>query len=93
MPALDVRHERIVVVTDRYRLEGDISLPQEGYRSQLSDYINRRDQEFLVLENVELIALDGSGRDWGTTVLMLARQHIRLVVPLIQSDGSTEQES
>ena len=82
MPPADMRHERVVVETDRYRVEGDITLPQEGYRSRLSDYLNRRDQEFLILINVELLALDGSGRDWKTPVLMLARQHIRLVVPI-----------
>lgn len=81
MPVTDVRHERVVVETDRYRVEGDITLPQEGYRSRLSDYLNRKDQEFLILINAELNALDGSGRDWGTPVLMLARRHIRLVVP------------
>jgi hypothetical protein len=82
MSPADMRHERIVVETDRYRVEGDITLPQEGYRSRLSDYLNRRDQEFLILTNVELLSLDGSGRDWQTPVLMLARQHIRLVVPI-----------
>lgn len=82
MPSSDMRHERVVVETDRYRVEGDINLPQEGYRSRLSDYLNRRDQEFIILVNVELLALDGSGRDWQTPVLMLARQHIRLVVPI-----------
>jgi len=82
MPVTDVRLERVVIETDRYRVEGDIRLPQEGYRSRLSDYLNRRDQEFIVLVNVDLQALDGSGRDWQTPVLMLARQHIRLVVPL-----------
>ena len=82
MPPADMRHERVVVETDRYRVEGDITLPQEGYRSRISDYLNRRDQEFIILVNVELLALDGSGRDWQTPVLMLARQHIRLVVPI-----------
>jgi hypothetical protein len=81
MPGADVRHERVVVETDRYRVEGNITLPQEGYRSRLSDYLNRQDQEFLILVDAELIALDGSGRDWSTPVLMLARRHIHLVVP------------
>jgi hypothetical protein len=79
--AVEVRLERVVVETDRYRVEGDITLPLEGYRSRLSDYVNRQDQEFLVLVNAELNALDGSGRDWSTPVLMLSRRHIRLVVP------------
>jgi hypothetical protein len=87
MPVAEVRRERIVVETDRYRVEGDVTLPQEGYRSRISDYLNRHDQEFLVLLNVELIALDGSGRDWSTPVLMLARRHIHLVVPAIPNNG------
>ena len=77
----EVRLERIVVETDRYRVEGDVKLPKEGYRSRISDYINRPEQEFLTLINVELRSIDGSGRDWDTPILMLARRHIRLVVP------------
>ena len=77
----EVRLERVVVETDRYRVEGDVRLPQEGYRSRISDYINRPEQEFITLINVELRSIDGSGRDWDTPVLMLARRHIRLIVP------------
>ena len=81
MPTGELRLERVVVETDRYRVEGDVKLPQEGYRSRISDYINRPEQEFLTLINVELRSIDGSGRDWDTPVLMLARRHIRLIVP------------
>jgi len=28
MPPAEMRHERVVVETDRYRVEGDITLPQ-----------------------------------------------------------------
>ena len=84
MPPGEVRLERVVVETDRYRVEGDVKLPQEGYRSRISDYINRPEQEFLTLINVELRSIDGSGRDWDTPVLMLARRHIRLIVPTIE---------
>ena len=81
MPPGEVRYERVVVETDRYRVEGDVKLPQEGYRSRISDYINRPEQQFLTLINVELRSIDGSGRDWDTPILMLARRHIRLIVP------------
>jgi len=90
MPGMEVRLERVVVETDRYRVEGQINLPQEGYRSRLSDYLNRKDQEFIILLNVELLSLDGSGRDWQTPVLMLARRHIRLVVPVNDNAASAE---
>jgi hypothetical protein len=78
---VDVRRESVVVETDRYRIEGMLTLPREGYRSRLSDHINRRDQEFFTIQDASLVSLDGSGRDWDAPVLMLARRHIRLVVP------------
>ena len=81
MRAVEVRKEKVVVETDRYRVEGMMTLPREGYRSRVSDHVNRRDQEFFTLIDAELTALDGSGRDWKAPVLMLARRHIRLIVP------------
>jgi hypothetical protein len=78
---VDNRQERVVVETDRYRVEGMMTLPREGYRSRVSDHVNRRDQEFFTIINAELVALDGSGREWKAPVLMLARRHIRLIVP------------
>jgi hypothetical protein len=47
----------------------------------VSDHVNRRDQEFFTMVDCQLVSLDGSGRDWSTPVLMLARRHIRLIVP------------
>ncbi len=77
-----MRQEKVVVETDRYRVEGRLTLPREGYRSRLSDYVNRRDHDFFTIVDAELRALDGSGRDWNAPVLMLARSQIRLIVPL-----------
>ncbi len=70
-----------MVETDRYRVEGMLTLPKEGYRSRLSDYVNRRDHDFFTIVDADLKALDGSGRDWSAPVLMLARSQIRLIVP------------
>ena len=78
---MDQRRERVVVETDRYRVEGDLTLPREGYRSRLSDHLNRRDLEFLAIEDARLTAIDGSDRDWSAPVVMLARRHVRLIVP------------
>ncbi len=81
MSPIEAKKERIVVETDRYRIEGDVVLPPNGYTNPLSNYMNRDDQEFLCLENVELVALDGSGRNWTSPVLNLRRRHVRSVVP------------
>jgi hypothetical protein len=78
---VELRQEKVVVETDRYRIEGCLTLPREGYRSRLSDHINRRDHEFFTILDASLSALDGSGRDWEAPVVMLARRHIRLLVP------------
>ncbi|MFL5868224.1 MAG: hypothetical protein ACJ766_14090 [Thermoleophilaceae bacterium] len=79
---MEWRQERVVVETERYRIEGNLTLPREGYRSRLSDHLNRRDQEFFTLLEAKLTRLDGSGQDWTAPVLMLARRHIRLIVPV-----------
>ena len=84
-PPMDMRQERVVVETDRYRVEGMLTLPKEGYRSRLSDYVNRRDHDFFTIVDAALRALDGSGRDWTAPVLMLARSQIRLIVPAADS--------
>jgi hypothetical protein len=83
---VEVRKEKVVVETDRYRVEGMLTLPKEGYRSRVSDHVNRRDQEFFTMLDCELTPLDGSEGNWSTPVLMLARRHIRLIVPV--SDGA-----
>ena len=81
---MDLRQEQVVVETDRYRIEGRLTLPKEGYRSRLSDHINRRDQEFFTIQDAQLTALDNSGRQWAAPVVMLARRHIRLIAPSSQ---------
>ena len=82
MARMEWRQERVVVETERYRVEGTLTLPREGYRSRLSDHLNRRDQEFFTVVDAQLTRLDGSGQDWTAPVLMLARRHIRLIVPV-----------
>ena len=77
---MDLRQEAVLVETERYRIEGHMTLPSEGYRSRLSDHVNRRDQQFFTIQNATLTPLDG-GDPWDAPVLMLASGHIRLIVP------------
>ena len=78
---MDLRREKAVVETDRYRVEGSMTLLTVGYRSRLSDHVNRRDLEFFTMQDVRLTALDPPGAEWTAPVLMLARRHIRMIVP------------
>jgi Family of unknown function (DUF6812) len=78
---VDLRQEKLTLETDRYRIEGAVTLPREGHRSRLSDHLNRRDQEFFTVQDANVSPLDGSGEPWQVSVLMVARAHIRVVVP------------
>ena len=76
---MDHRHEAVVVETPRYRIEGNLTLPREGYRSRLSDYVNQRDREFFAINEATLTALDAPDQVRHTAFLMVARRHVRMV--------------
>ena len=76
---MDLRHEDIILETDRYRIEGKLTLPREGYRSRLSDYVNQRDREFFALSDSTVTALDAPEVTRHASFLMVSRAHVRLV--------------
>jgi hypothetical protein len=78
---LDLRLEHIIVETDRWRIEGNLTLPAEGYRSRLSDYVNQRDREFFSIQDATLTSLDRPEQKEELAFLMVARRHIRLIAP------------
>ena len=65
--------------TDRYRITGKLTLPREGYRSRLSDYVNQRDREFFALSDAMITELDAGGEARHSAFLMVARGHVRLI--------------
>jgi hypothetical protein len=82
MSPINARNERIVVETDRFRVEGDITLlPHEDALDAIYKYVNRSDQEFLPLTNVEAVAIDGSAETWNSPSLNLEIRHIRIIIP------------
>jgi hypothetical protein len=79
---VELRHENVVLETDRYRIEGLLTLPREGYRSRLSDYVNQPDREFLSLVEARLTPLDHpAGDPESVPFILVARRHVRFVVP------------
>jgi hypothetical protein len=83
-PSVDHRLEQIVLETDRWRIEGNLTLPREGYRSRLSDFVNQRDREFFSIQDATLIALDAPNDVQEHAFVMVARRHIRLIAPATQ---------
>jgi hypothetical protein len=78
---VDLRLEQIILETDRWRIEGQLTLPREGYRSRLSDYVNQRDREFFSIQDAILTALDEPREVRQMPFVMVARSHIRLIAP------------
>jgi hypothetical protein len=74
------RVERVVLETPRHRIVGDLTLPREGYRSRLSDFLNRGDLDFVPLTDAEIISTDGAAPERRSFVAV-ARQHVQLAYP------------
>ena len=77
---METRVERVVLETDRHRIVGDLTLPREGYRSRLSDYLNRGEVDFIPLVNAELAPLNG-GSPESRAFVAVARTHVKLAFP------------
>jgi hypothetical protein len=76
---MDLREEQVVLETDRYRIVGTLTLPREGYRSRLSDYVNQRDREFFAVSDATISALDDTESARTAGFIMVARRHVTLV--------------
>jgi len=75
------RYERVYVETERHRISGFLTLPADGYRSRLSDFLNSADRDFISLTDctVELIGREGPGTE--PAFIAVSRQHIVLAIP------------
>jgi hypothetical protein len=74
----ETRRERIVLETERHRIVGDVTLPAEGYRSRLSDLLNREGLNFVPLANAIITGINGSKEVTEMRFLAVARDHIQI---------------
>lgn len=77
--SVDQRRERVCLETARHRIEGDLTLARDGYRSRVSDVLNAAERDFLTLTDVEVEPLDGGSIEHHP-FLAIARRHIVFVV-------------
>ena len=78
---MDLRYEHVVIETDRYRIDGKLALPREGYRSRLSDYVNQGDREFFPIVNATVSPLEGGAAVQEIGFVLVARRCVTLIVP------------
>jgi hypothetical protein len=79
MASIDQRRERIRIETERHRIEGEITLARDGYRSRVSDVLNASERDFLTLTDATVAPLDGGPVELHDYIT-LARRHIVFVV-------------
>ncbi len=87
---MENRVERVVLETDRHRIIGDVTLPREGYRSRLSEYLNRGDLDFIPMVNAELTPLNGGSPETRSFVAV-ARTHVQLAFPYDEDQAGSAQ--
>ena len=82
------RHEHVYVETARHRITGVLTLPADGYRSRLSDFLNAYERDFISLTScvVELIGRDGPGTEH--PFIAVSRTHIVFAIPLGEADAA-----
>jgi hypothetical protein len=75
------RHERVYLETARHRITGRLTMPADGYRSRLSDFLNATERDFVSLTDVvvEIIGREGPGTEH--EFLAVARRHIVFAIP------------
>jgi hypothetical protein len=73
----EIRRERIVVETERYRIVGDVTLPVEGFHSRLSDLLNREGVRFVPLINATLTGHHGEPPQ-ELPFVAVARDHVQV---------------
>lgn len=71
----------MLLETARYRIKGALTLPRDGYRSRVSDFLNFAESGFISLTEVTIQALDANGQP-GEEVhrdfIAVARAHVVL---------------
>ena len=86
---MDSRNERVLIETDRYRIVGDLTLPRDGYRSRMTDFLNAAERDFIALTAVNLRPIDG-GDEVELKFLAVSRRHVVLAMPI---DGGAGRRS
>jgi len=86
---METRIERVVLETPRNRIVGDLTLPREGYRSRLTDFLNRGDIDFIPLVNVEVGPITG-GELSSRAFIAVARTHVDLAYPADENSSGAD---
>ena len=76
------RRERVRVETARHEIVGTLQLPNEGFRSRTTDFLNSVGDDFLALTDADVSWVDGSRASERHEFLAVAVRHVVILVEL-----------
>src|SRR3954465_10437857 len=76
------RRGRARVETARREIEGTLQLPNEGFRSRTTDFLNAHGDEFLALTDADVTWLDGARASERDEFIAAAARHVGVLVEL-----------
>ncbi len=88
------RRHRLRIETERHCIEGVVQLPDVGFRSRTTDFLNAHDRDFIAVTDAELKPLGGGPAERHDYLAVSAR-HIALVIeleslgPVVKQQGRT----
>ena len=80
--AMHFRRERVRIETERHEIEATLQLPNEGFRSRMTDFLNAHERDFLALTDADLTWLDASRQPERHDFIALAVRQVVVVIEL-----------
>jgi hypothetical protein len=76
------RRLRVRLETERHLIEGTLQLPNEGYRSRMTDFLNSHDSDFLAVTDAQVTWVDAGRPEERHAYLAVSVRHIVVGVEL-----------
>jgi len=76
------RRERVRIETQRHEIEGTLLLPNEGFRSRTTDFLNAHERDFLAVTDAQVRWLDASRPPEQHEFIALAVRQVVMVLEL-----------
>jgi hypothetical protein len=83
------RRHRLRIQTERHNIEGSVQLPDTGFRSRTTDFLNAHGRDFIAVTDATLTPLDGGAPEEHRYIGVSVR-HIVLVVEASEQPAEDE---
>ena len=75
------REHRVILQTERHRITGAVTMPTDGFRSRLSDFLNHVERDFVAVTDAVVESLDDGVEPTRRNFVVVGRAHIVLAMP------------